>query len=252
MVYAMKAVPVAFEGRAMEERYQRHKAMMGNDAWRRIAETRAIIAGVGGLGSLVAMLLARIGPLHMEIWDPGIVDAPDLNRQLLYVPADVGNKKAAVAEVELGRINAEITVRAVAEPILLSSFANRHRSAAPGEHLVLFDCLDNMAGRRELEIIASEFCMPIFHGGVAQWYGQVATLLPGATRYIDFYGDMWNAAEAPAKPIMPFVVSTIASTMVGEFVHWLGSPDATPLSSRIAFFDGRQMEWQSVSTSAKE
>ncbi len=225
--------------------------MMGTDAWAAIEETTAIVAGVGGLGSSVTMLLARIGPLRLELWDPGVVDAPDLNRQLLYTADDVGRKKVELAEAALCRINAEITVQAICKPISLEEFADRRQGATPGTRLAIFDCLDNISGRRELEAIATEYNLPIFHGGVARWYGQVATLLPGATRYVDFYGDSWNADREPAKPIMPFVVGTIASAMVGEFVHWLANPEATPLSSGVAYFDGKQMEWQRVSTGGR-
>lgn len=50
------------------------------------------IIGAGGLGSNVAMMLARSGIRHMTIADPDIVDASNLNRQA-YFPDDVGSPK---------------------------------------------------------------------------------------------------------------------------------------------------------------
>jgi molybdopterin/thiamine biosynthesis adenylyltransferase len=65
-------------------RYERHRPLLSDRAWERLTSTPVLIAGVGGLGTNVVMHLARLGPLQIELWDPAEVDAPDLNRQILY------------------------------------------------------------------------------------------------------------------------------------------------------------------------
>jgi molybdopterin/thiamine biosynthesis adenylyltransferase len=189
--------------------------------------------------------LSRLGPVTLEVWDPATVDPPDLNRQLLYTPVDLGAKKAEQAERVVAAVNPEVRVHPVGQALTAERFLAHHEQS-PDEAFVLFDCLDTMAARAELDAIASARPAPIFHGGVERWYGQVATLLPGGHRYGDLFGSDYSEQRAPGKPILPFVVSTVSSCMVGEFIHWTEDPMQTPLSSRIAYFDGKQMEWRTI------
>lgn len=82
-------------------RYVRHRSLLPDPAWQRLAQVRCVVAGAGGLGSTVIMLLNRLGPVQLDVWDPGVVDEPDLNRQLLSTPADIGERKAGLTAVNI-------------------------------------------------------------------------------------------------------------------------------------------------------
>ena len=238
--------------------------MLSDHAWSRLLETDIVVAGVGGLGSQVAVHLARLAPVRLELWDPARVDEPDLNRQVLYDTADLGKLKVEAAAKRLSRINPEAKVRVVASELDGASFFEQpvpgdSRSAAAAgaaaagapRALVFFDCLDSFAARRELtgvqERLAREGrACPVFHGGVEAWFGQVTTLLPGGGGYERAFGPQYDDGPAARKPIMPHVVSVVASFQLGEFFRWCETPEETPLSNSLLLFDGREMHTRAV------
>lgn len=67
----------------------------------KISSTTALCLGVGGLGSVVAMNLCRLGIGKIILIDKDIVDSHNLNRQLLFTISDIGRPKAEAARVNL-------------------------------------------------------------------------------------------------------------------------------------------------------
>jgi len=63
-----------------------------------ISSQRALVLGVGAIGSAVAQYLCRVGVSQIVIVDKDVVVASNLNRQTLYGPADVGRRKVDAAE----------------------------------------------------------------------------------------------------------------------------------------------------------
>jgi len=116
---------------------------------------------------------------------------------------------------------------------------------------VFFDCLDSFTARRELADVQERLARegracPVFHGGVETWYGQVTTLLPGTGAYERPFGPQYDDGPAARQPIMPHVVSAVASFQVGEFIRWCETPEETPLSNSLLLFDGREMHTRAV------
>lgn len=205
--------------------------------------------GVGGLGSTVVSLLARLGPVRLDIWDPGIVDEPDLNRQLLYGASDLGAQKAVVAAVGIGLMNPAATVGSRCQAFSAQAYAEAVRDDGPPPSTVLFDCVDNIAARREIEESRRRWDVPVFHGAVEAWWGQVATLLPDGGGYESIYGADWSQAppeQEGGRPIMPHVVTTIASAQIGEFLRWIEKPDLANAAHSLWYFDGRRLESTTV------
>ncbi|MFP4567185.1 MAG: HesA/MoeB/ThiF family protein [Spirochaetaceae bacterium] len=225
-------------------RYDRHRPLLSDHAWDRFIATPVLIAGVGGLGAAVAMHLARLGPLRMELWDPAAVDAPDLNRQILYGWSDLGRSKVAAARARLADINPELDLTAVADFLDFERFLEASGLAASA--LVIFDCLDSFSARGGLDRIQRRLSCPVFHAGVETWYGQVTTLLPGGGGYARAFGDDFASNSTPRKPILPHVVSMAAAFQVGEFLRWCETPERTPLSDALLLLDARGMSTRRV------
>jgi len=225
-------------------RFDRHRPLLSEDGWTRLRSTPVVLAGVGGLGTNVAMLLARLGVQELELWDPGVVDEPDLNRQILYGEADIGRGKVDVARERLQAVDGSITVRPVAQALDERAFGEL--TACADRSFVAFDCLDSFRARASLAELQERFAQPVFHGGVDSWYGQVTTFLPGGGGYARAFGADYPSQSGPAKPIMPHVVAAVASFEVGEFVRWCESPDHTPLSDTLLFYDGRSMSTRNI------
>ena len=65
---------------------------------KRLRQSRLLIAGCGGVGGAVALTLARLGVGQLVLADPGVFDAPDVNRQWAADSDTLGRNKAEVVE----------------------------------------------------------------------------------------------------------------------------------------------------------
>ena len=76
-------------------RYGRHLILpeVGLDGQRRLKGARVLLVGAGGLGSPAALYLAAAGVGHLTIVDPDVVDASNLQRQVLHGTAALGRPK---------------------------------------------------------------------------------------------------------------------------------------------------------------
>lgn len=232
----------------MSGRYTRHQSLIGDAGWQQLPALCLLVAGVGGLGSHVTSLLARLGPLSLELWDPGVLDEPDLNRQVLYTDKDLGERKVDCAVRRLAAANPELTIRTVAEPIRAERFAELRSDNAA---LVIFDCLDSFQARAELDRIAAEWDAWVFHGGVEGWYGQATSIRPGTGGYAARFGEDYAGRAAAGKPILPSVVAAVAAMQVGDFVRWLARGEAA-LDGRIAVYDGDQQLVEHIELALEE
>ncbi|MCA1755226.1 MAG: ThiF family adenylyltransferase [Spirochaeta sp.] len=241
------------------ERYLRHYELLSEQARHRLLNTRFIVAGAGGLGCNLLALLVRIAPVQLEIWDPAVLDAPDLNRQVLYTPYDLGRPKAELAVERLAAINPGIRAVGHVQSLNAHTYNELHQAASPptkppqGQpqtptqptqptqqpYSAVLDCLDSFPARAGIEPLARELGAPIFHGGVELWFGQTTTLLP-EFGYADAFGPDFSAKPPAAKPIMPHIPAVIASLQVAEILSWCENPDSTPLSGVLCLYDGRQ------------
>jgi len=220
-------------------RYARHVDLIGTTGWERLCSMRILVAGCGGLGSHVLDLLARLAPFRLELWDPGLLDEPDLNRQSLYVPADLGSRKAETARLRLLEINGDLQVAIRTEPIQADSLVGTDFGGVDA----CFDCLDSFASRAGLEkavIAAGErqtgSSLPIFHGGVSGFYGQAATITPPGHGYEHLFGPGFENVPADPKPVFPPAVAIVASLQVSEFIAWLKS-EGTPRGLELVTVD---------------
>ncbi len=213
------------------ERYTRHCRLFTEEQFTRIRQTRVLVAGAGGLGSTVLQLLTRYGFGEIHFYDDGILDAPDLNRQILYTSTDLGTPKADTARKHLEAVNPDVTVTAHAERLNAAT-------ELPDVDLVI-DCLDNFTGRRLLDERFFSQGTPIVHGGATAFCGQVTTLVPGKTPSLsDIYGRS-NMQDDPAvrKDIYPPVVTAVASLQASEAVKLVCGCHDHLLLNRIQVVD---------------
>jgi bacteriocin biosynthesis cyclodehydratase domain-containing protein len=76
----------------------------------RLREARVVVLGVGGLGSWSALSLACCGVGELTLYDGDVVEPSNLNRQVLYSPADVGRPKATLAAAAIEAFNPGVSV----------------------------------------------------------------------------------------------------------------------------------------------
>src|SRR5687768_13802667 len=91
-------------------RYGRHLALpeIGEDGQRRLKAGSALVIGAGGLGSPAALYLAAAGIGKLTISDFDVVDASNLQRQVLFATSDLGRPKAEAAAERLWALNPHV------------------------------------------------------------------------------------------------------------------------------------------------
>lgn len=102
--------------------YLREVAPYGTPATRyqeAISSSRVAVLGAGGVGSCALLMLASIGVQHLRVVDGDVVEMSNLNRQVLYTEADVGQYKVSIAALRLRDYSSAIEVEAI--PTMLTS-----------------------------------------------------------------------------------------------------------------------------------
>lgn len=76
---------------------------LGTAQQARLRSSSVLVAGVGGVGGAAATYLAAAGVGRLELVHPGPLEEPDLNRQTLMSPADLGAPRVLTAAATLRR-----------------------------------------------------------------------------------------------------------------------------------------------------
>ena len=160
----------------MSERYLRQLPLIGADGQEKLASSTVFIAGAGCLGSPVAMYLAEAGVGSIRIADGDLIEETNLNRQLLHTADRVGMDKASSAMQTLTALNPSCRVRAFAEPVTDESVLR-----LVGDASLIVDCLDNFEARYVLNRVALKLRVPLLHGAVSGYSGQLTLVVPGET-----------------------------------------------------------------------
>ncbi|HIQ55804.1 MAG TPA: HesA/MoeB/ThiF family protein, partial [Pyrodictium sp.] len=90
------------------ERYSRQLPIIGVRGQERLAKSSVAVVGCGGVGTLVAELLARAGVGRLILVDYDVVALDNLNRGTLLAEEDVGKPKALVCAEHIHRINSQV------------------------------------------------------------------------------------------------------------------------------------------------
>lgn len=199
-----------------EERYARQVLHWGEENQQRIAAAAVLVAGVGGLGATVSQLLTRAGIGRLYLVDDGIVDWPDLNRQLLYGEGDLGRGKLQLAGERLRAINSNTEIS------LIDGRIDEHFVMPAGLNAVA-DCLDNYPGRFLLDELTPKGLF-LVHGGLEGDHGQVMTLQSGRSQPM---AAIFAGVCQPEGciPVTPDNVVIVAGLMVNElFATLFGRP----------------------------
>lgn len=99
----------------MEDFFSRSEALLGAATMSRLAETRVILFGVGGVGSWCAEALIRTGLRHLTIVDDDTVQPSNLNRQLPATRDTLGRPKVVALRERLLSINPDAEIIALCE-----------------------------------------------------------------------------------------------------------------------------------------
>ncbi|MCK9563145.1 MAG: HesA/MoeB/ThiF family protein, partial [Bacteroidales bacterium] len=154
-----------------QTRYGRQMLLpqVGPEGQRRLRDARVLIVGAGGLGAPVSLYLAAAGVGHITLLDGDVVELSNLQRQIIFDTASVGQPKAEAAARRLRALNPEIAV--VAAPETLT--AGNAEAWIAAADLVL-DCCDNFPTRYLINDFCRHLGKPWLFAAVHRFRGHLA------------------------------------------------------------------------------
>ena len=153
--------------------FERSRALLGSESMKRLAEARALVVGVGGVGSWCAEALVRTGLGHIALVDDDVVAESNVNRQCPATAATVGRPKVEAMAERLRTINPECEVVGFKNryPLsCLSDLSSEHRNIGTSDHVrnfslsdydAVIDAIDSVNCKAELILGATEAGVPI-------------------------------------------------------------------------------------------
>lgn len=138
-----------------------------------IRQKRVCVVGCGSLGGHVAQSLARFGVGSLTLIDGEEFSPGNLHGQVFATADTLGQNKALATRAQLMRVNGEVALQA--HCLMLT--AENAGELLLGHHLVV-DCLDNIPARFLLQSGCEVLGIPLVHGAVSGFYGQVANIFP--------------------------------------------------------------------------
>ena len=216
---------------------------LGIDGQQRLLDARALIVGLGGLGSPAAMYLAAAGIGTLDLSDDDQVDLSNLQRQILHTTERIGQAKTESAQAGLTALNPE--TRLVLHPLRLRDQALR--SAVQAADVVL-DCSDNFETRFELNRICREFRVPLVSGAAIRWEAQITVFdgQPGSPCYRCLYPeDGEEELRCSENGVVAPLVGVIGAMQALEAIKLLCSV-GEGLGGRLLMLDALYMQWREL------
>jgi molybdopterin-synthase adenylyltransferase len=228
-------------------RYSRHILLeeIGIEGQQRLLAAHALVIGVGGLGSPVALYLGTAGVGHITLVDHDTVDLTNLQRQIAHRMDRIGQPKVASAAQSIHAINPDIDVTTIA----------RRADAAALDGLVaqsdvVLDCSDNFATRHAVNAACVRHGRPLVSGAAIGFDAQVSvydTRLPENPCYACVFPHEATFEETRCSTMGVFapLVGIVGTMQAAEALKLLAGV-GTSLAGRLQMLDARTMEWNEV------
>ena len=222
------------------ERYRKQMIIegFGAEGQEKLSRAKVLIAGAGGLGSVISLYLAAAGVGKIGLIDNDRVETTNLNRQILYDTESVGKPKVEEAGKRLRKLNPGIEIRTMYETIKDDNVA----LLAQGYDLIA-DAMDNFEARFILNRLALKRNLPFFHGAVQGFEGRVSTIIPGETAcFACIYPFTPPKKEIPVLGTAPAVIGSLQATEIIKYITGMGEL----LKGKLLVYDGLSMEFMTV------
>jgi len=221
-------------------RYQRHLLLpeVGADGQQKLLDSKVLLLGAGGLGSPAALYLAAAGVGTLGIIDMDVVDASNLQRQILHNLDRVGERKVDSAKKTLTNLNEDVNVvtydtRLGADNIL---------DIIDG-YDVIVDGTDNFPTRYLVNDASLLKRIPVVHGSIFRFEGQ-------ATVFDPYVGPCYrcmipepppaelapSCAEAGVLGVLPGIIGSIQAMEAIKLLLGLGDS----LAGRLLAYDAME------------
>lgn len=238
---------------------ERHRRTMdvpgiGPSGRQRLAASRVLVVGAGGLGSPVLTYLVAGGVGSVVIADGDIVEVSNLQRQVLHLEESVGLNKAVSASARLRQLDSSVQIDVVPAMLNAESLAE----LLPGVDLVI-DCCDSFGIKLMIDDVCGAVGMPRVWGSAVSMIGQVSVF-----GVADAHGHVWRLRDLhPVEPAVGTYPMAVDVGVLGAMVGQVGSVMATeaikllagfgePLVGRLLILDAAAGRWDVVTVRAAE
>ena len=138
-------------------RFSRTELLLGDEAMKKLENSRVAVFGVGGVGGYTVEALARSGVGTIDIIDDDKVCLTNINRQIIALTSTIGKYKVDVAEERIKDINPKITVNKY--KMFFTPETSGEFDFSQYDYVV--DAIDTVTGKIELVMKANEAKIPI-------------------------------------------------------------------------------------------
>ena len=227
-------------------RYARHITLpeVGIEGQRKLKAARVLCVGTGGLGSPLAFYLAAAGIGTLGLVDFDVVDASNLQRQIIHSTRDIGRKKLDSAAEKLTAINPALNL--VKHETMLSS-ANAIDILK--DYDIVADGTDNFPTRYLVNDACVLLGKPNVYGSIFRFEGQASVFATEAGPcYRCLYpeppppGLVPSCAEGGVLGILPGLVGVIQATEAIKLILGIGEP----LIGRLLLVDSLAMRFREL------
>ncbi len=210
----------------------------GQEGQDKLRHARVLVVGAGGLGCPALLYLAAAGVGAIGIADGDTVTVSNLNRQVLYGPADVGRPKAETAATRLKAQYPDVSFEAL--PFFLSV---ENALNTISRYDLVVDGSDNFSTRYLVNDACVLMHKPLVLGAIYQYEGQIAVLNagPDAANYRDLYPvpptplEVPNCSETGVLGVLPGIIGVMQAAEAIKLLAGVG----TPLIDKALFYDLR-------------
>ena len=228
-------------------RFGRHLILpeVGMEGQKRLKAASVLCVGTGGLGSPLLLYLAAAGVGRLGIVDFDVVDASNLQRQVIHGTSWVGRPKIESAKARIAEINPHCQVDLY--PVALSS---ENALEIMGPYDIVCDGTDNFPTRYLVNDACVLLGKPNVYGSIFRFEGQatVFNLDAASPNYRDLFpeppppGMVPSCAEGGVIGVLPGIIGVIQATEAVKIITGIG----TSLSGRLLLFDALRMSFREL------
>jgi adenylyltransferase/sulfurtransferase len=231
-------------------RYARHILLpqIGLDGQRRLANARVLVVGAGGLGSPALLYLAAAGVGTIGVVDDDVVDASNLQRQVVHGVGDVGRPKTESAAETVASVNPLVQV--VRHDVRLSA---DNALEILADYDVVLDGADNFPTRYLVNDACVLLGLPHVWGSIYRFDGQVSVWFAGVGPcYRCVFPDPPPPDAVPSCAtggVLGALCASIGSVQVSEAVKLI-TGEGEPLVGRLLVHDALRQTWDTLTVRA--
>ena len=197
----------------IRERHSRNIPSLSEKDMEKLAESRVLVVGCGGLGGNIIEYLARAGIGTLTVVDGDVFEESNLNRQILSTSRNIGMKKALAAAERVKAIDPEINVTPVCEFLTAENAASLMAEAD-----LVIDALDNAQSRLVLEDAAADAGLAIVHGAICGWDLQAMLVPPGSGLLHQLYPENYQPVSKTSLSVTPAACAAVEASIALEYL----------------------------------